>query len=263
MIKMKVYYIDTGVMDNKEAIKTGLKWLFEISNKSGTTSCIITIPTMRHIQDNSKDIHIALEDFSSGFAKILSKKRELTINGIQIKLVTEKTARYFSKSLVLSINPTKKALPKILGQREISELFVIPWLLEELIESLNIVKAINFSTNKILGQNSIDLDPVVIEALHALSISVNLSTGIGKGAHPNDSKKAKELFSILRKTGYILDSKQISTWLVTHEKWNPEHMDDVIKLINRINKIKTLRITYQWWNRNIINVLKEQNDLRE
>ncbi len=258
LIDLKVYYIDIGIMSKREAILTGLQWLFETANEGDIKTCIIAIPIMDHIKDSHHDIHKALESLSSGLAQKLAKNKECAVNGIQIKLVTDKIVRYsLPKSLVLVIYPTKKMLMKLFDYGRNSKFFVIPWYMDELTESLTMVQAIDYLANEIIGQDINDLDPVIVEALKALTISVNISTGIGKGAHRSDKEKAKELFLRLKKAKYSLDVNKISTWLVSQGRWNPREMDEVKKLIDSINNRKNLRITSKMWKENIIEILKE------
>ena len=77
-----------------------------------------------------------------------------------------------------------------------------------------------------------NLDKVVKKAFDSLSNCINMTTGIH---HPMDEKRCKTYLRALNKYGYNLNEKDISSYLITEKGWKSEHVDDVIKLISKLN----------------------------
>ncbi len=77
-----------------------------------------------------------------------------------------------------------------------------------------------------------NLDNVVKCAFDDLTDSVNMSTGIH---HPMDEELCKTYLRALNKYGYVMNEKDVTSYLITEKGWDAEHANDVIKLISKLN----------------------------
>ncbi len=77
--------------------------------------------------------------------------------------------------------------------------------------------------------HTIDLIPVVVDALKDLTASVNLATGLG---HPSDIKDAKKRFTDLQSAGAVWNPVEIEKWAVQHG-WKANDAEELAKLSAR------------------------------
>ena len=74
------------------------------------------------------------------------------------------------------------------------------------------------------------MSPVVEQALEAIQMRVNVSTGL---SHPLDRAAATEMFSILQGADEDLESIEISRWAAEHG-WKTEHAVELGELARKV-----------------------------
>lgn len=77
-------------------------------------------------------------------------------------------------------------------------------------------------------------DPVVVRALEALTMAINVATGLG---HPRDKARADEFLRILRAKGHHDPSGTIKSWAIRH-RWSPRGAADLEALAKKIWSLK-------------------------
>lgn len=99
------------------------------------------------------------------------------------------------------------------------------------------------------------MSPLVEKALNAISKLNNLSSGL---SHPNDSSRTKEILSMLKKEGDVLDANEIYYWAIKN-KWTQDGAKELKDLLDKLNSGKSLRPSQKnMWRENILEMWKEE-----
>jgi len=220
--------------------------------------CLIFILSLDTLKYESNTAHKGIESVIPGISSKLIKNKSVTINGITIKLMTEKTGITYTKASVLAIFPAKKMLKIIDNHFTENDIFLVGWVYEDIQEWIETWKALDFSSRYEVKHKSLKLNLIIIQALKSLTMHVNMSTGIN---HPSDKCRAVDLFRILQRESIDYDPKTIKTWLKVEEKWKEDFADDVMQIAE---KIKTRRrvdgCKGDYWATNIFEKWKQRSE---
>ena len=241
-------YIDTYGGD-EDAVARGFHWLCQTVANRDNLSGTIAVLVLGNLNDVIQDV--LGEEITRPLAK--DKKLKLNYPTSTGETVIELSPLFlrmrsigFISGPVLAFYPNKAMLDMIDDMGSVSDVLVIPWL--PVNEAKAMTNSIPLSVDKdvkhwietwqaqILGAPTGDAspppfyDPVVENALKALTRRVNLSTGI---SHPADERVAISTFKLLRNEGYTLDSEAIRAWLIRHN-WSAEDADAVCTLVQKI-----------------------------
>jgi len=249
-VKRKSLYINSEG-PNKEAISKGLYWLLQTCNSNNQDKALIAVPVKNNILPPS----VISEVIGIQAAKSLVKKKAVKLENVDVKLLTERESIYSWNGPILAIYPTKKLLDKIDGLRDVTDVLVIPWSMDEVKFWIN-----TWSANE-LGKPESDLkkislsNPVVEEALKSLTMCVNVSTGI---THPQDRSRCIELFKKLKDAGEIFNKEEIRAWLVAEGGWKPEDADEVVNVAEAVLEGRRLRSSSGNWRDDIVEEWKRR-----
>lgn len=101
------------------------------------------------------------------------------------------------------------------------------------------------------------MSPLVLEALKAITMRTNLSSGL---AHPNDKAAAVQMFEILHNANESLDPNEIYSWSLRNG-WNSEGAEDLRDVAVGVNNGKRHRIDRNpYWKSNILEILRGKTE---
>lgn len=235
---------------NKSAIVKGFSWLIELGNNNvNKRSALLAVPVKSNLQG---DIISVIGDTAE---KRLRKGEMVTVKStVQLSLLTERQTIYSWNGPILAIYPTKKLLDKIDGLKEVTDVLVIPWTLEEVQYWIDTWSAIELGTTPKATTSKIISNPIVEAALKSLTHRVNLSTGI---IHPSDRSATIGLFRHLHNAGISYDPTEVRAWLLSQGGWNPKGADDVMKIAVDILTGKRLHGGHDSWGDNILEIWED------
>ena len=241
-------YIDTYGPD-EDAVARGFQWLCQTAASQESLSGTIAVLVLGNLDGVIKDV------LGEKVTRPLAKDKKINLIYATTEAETEielsllflrKRLRRFISGPVLAFYPDKAMLDMIDDMGSVSDVLVVPWL------PVNEAKAMTTSLPLSVDEdvkNWLDTwqaqildaptgdaspppfyDPVVENALKALTRRVSLSTGI---SHPADERPAIGTFKLLRNEGYTLDSEAIRAWLIRHN-WSSRHADAVCTLVQKI-----------------------------
>lgn len=241
-------YVDTIGAD-KDAVARGFHWLCQRAASQENLSGTVAVLVLGHLNHVIQDV--LGERITRPLAKDKKVKLVYATTEIELSLLflRMRSSRLISGPM-LAFYPNKAMLDMIDDMGSVSDVLIIPW------RPVNEAKAMTASLAlsvdgavrgwidtwqaQVLGAPTGDaaLPPfynrVVENALKDLTLSVNLSTGIG---HPGDERAAIGTFKLLHNEAYTLDSNAIRAWLIRHN-WSSEDADDVRTLVQKIVKNK-------------------------
>lgn len=157
-------------------------------------------------------------------------------NGPKMKI---ETLRTFEKvygwqktdSVLLAFGLDSKELLRYDDDPSIKAIVAHQWMKNGVTDWAKAWNAIELTTNT--KAESTDLPGgIVQEAFRELSKVINPSTGI---THPMDNERCKTYLRALNKYKFELNSESVRSFLITKLNWDNRHVDDVIKLIDKLN----------------------------
>lgn len=248
-------YIRFQPGEYRQAIRNGFAWLIQLSKSDTSKSAaLLAAPTQSTLRGDISSVigDKAMSNLTRGHAVTLN-------SSAKVSLLTERTVLYSWNGPILAICPTKKLLDKIDGLIGVTDVLVIPWILQEVQYWIDTWAATELGSIPRVITGKPFSDPVVEAALEALTNRVNLSTGI---LHPLDRAAAIDLFRILRDNGILYDPDEIRAWLVSQGGWRPSYADDVKKVAEAILARKALKGQRRAWSDNILEILRERANKR-
>lgn len=254
----KRYYLLPENQEHAKAVKEGFQWLLKNTRSNDMNECLIIIPSLNSLKYESDSAHKGIESLIPGISSKLIKNKSVTINGITIKLITEKTRITYTRASVLAIFPAEKMLKIIDNYFTENDIFLVGWVFEDIQEWIETWNALDFSSKYEVIHKPQKLNPIIIEALKSLTMSVNMSTGIN---HPSDYCSAVDLFRILQRESIDYDPKTIKTWLKVEEKWKEDFADDVMQIATKIKARKRIGgCKGDYWATNIFEKWKKRSE---
>ncbi|HVV53262.1 MAG TPA: hypothetical protein VHO06_26625 [Polyangia bacterium] len=159
--------------------------------------------------------------------KALKKHGTVNLSGVQIDLITLRSAPARFSGPVIAAWAEKSLLDRVSEISGATDVIALPWGPHD--AGLEAWMAAHQATDILSGQNAAgpDVDPVVQEGLKVLSSMVNVSTGV---SHPSDRALAIEIFRLLRGAGRSIDPASVRAWLLAQE-WKPSHADAVSDIV--------------------------------
>ena len=160
----------------------------------------------------------------------------------------------------LLLYPNTRLLEKIDDRYAITDVLVIPWIMEDIEEWIQIWNAQELGKEDNRRSESEFSDLVVEAALKSLTNRVNLSTGLG---HPLDRDAAIWLFRKLKQANIKYSPIEIKGWLVRHG-WRSEYANDVKEVAAKILSGKRLRTHSRGepWVKHIVEIWREEASKR-
>jgi hypothetical protein len=96
---------------------------------------------------------------------------------------------------------------------------------------------------------------VVEKAMEALTVSVNLSTGLG---HPSDKESAIGMLKLLKSAGENYEPEQLRAWAVCHG-WQPRHARSLAELAEKVKAGKRIQGgKRKMWRSDIIDIWRQE-----
>ena len=248
MKKRTAIYLPTNVAGRSE-IEAGFNWLLQlVKSDPKKKSALLAVPVLDNL---NHDIATLLGEKQ---VKALAEGKPITINSsLELSLLTERKQIYSWPGPVLAIFPSKKLLDAIDELPDVTDILVIPWVMEKVQYWIDTWNAMPLG-----GQNPppirFNLNPVVQAALDSLTHRVNLSTGV---SHPSDKAATVRMFEILRQNGFQYDPKEVRVWLISHGGWKSTDADEVQTIADRVLQGRQFRVERGGWNEKILDIWKE------
>ncbi|MEZ5077223.1 MAG: DUF1889 family protein [Solirubrobacterales bacterium] len=226
---MNRYFIDAYGPD-ADAERLGIEWLAREASRQDLP-CAVVVPSV----DSISSLDRAIGRKAAEFAK---KDRYFLLEGVRVQVVTGRTlsAAFAGLLLVPWANGT------MVGSAEEcrpTAICAIPWAEGDLDDWKRAYDPVDVRTGEPLGEDQVELSPLVTRALVSLTASVNPSTGIH---HPSDARQARQFLKALYMTGEPLDSSEIRTWALAHG-WQARHAADLAELAGKIAAGKRVKGT--------------------
>ncbi|CAN5423688.1 hypothetical protein BH10ACT3_BH10ACT3_02840 [soil metagenome] len=112
-------------------------------------------------------------------------------------------------TVVIACWPDRSMLERVDGAGGVKALLVLPWLQDEINWWLAARGAVDILGKVQVAAVPTISDPAVLDAMTALTMAVNLSSGL---THPSDKRNAVTTFRRLRKAGHVWSTEEIQTW---------------------------------------------------
>ena len=241
------FYIKSQGPD-ASAIKKGLRWLIELSKKDNNKkSALLAVPTKQNLDGAISSV------IGETNTKILKKNEQLTDKNIHLSLFTLRKPVSLWNGPVLAIYPNKKLIDKIDNIKNVTDVLIIPWYLDEVQYWIDTWKAVELGSNK-PEQTTSALNPIVKVALKKLALRVN--NGV---THPMDRSTAIEMFKILKKKKINYNPDEIRAFLITNKDWPVEQADNVKQIAADVLAGKRLRYQHkERWRKDFFETCKEE-----
>lgn len=208
-------------------VEQGLAWLLSTSITQKAAAAWIVAPVKDNLRGN------LASHLTQGAEDALLKGNAVSFGPTrtQLQVVTERGLHYRGPGgPILAIYPTAKLLTRLDELPDVTTLAVVPWSRKEVSPWIMKWHAQEVQGKEAGTTSSSQLSSVVEAALHTLTHSVNLSTGL---RHPNDRTKAIWIFRILRDGGEAIDFAALPSCLVQNN-WRSSDADEVAQLARDI-----------------------------
>lgn len=218
-------------------------------NKSrhNPANVILLVHTKNQISRTSLSSHIG-----SSHTKTLSDGKTLALpSGAQLQLETLKTLRtlgYTSRdTIVIAFYADEELLRVVDDHKELAGVIAVPNFLGGAVQWVDRWAPIVHGMTAKPAEKLIT-DPVVENALLAITRWVNLSTGLG---HPSDKEFANDSLRILRIKGHSLEPDVVRSWAIQNG-WRSNGANDLAVLAKKIWDLKnnpSLSKIHNWQER--------------
>jgi len=245
-------YLVPDNISEVDQIKLGLATLDRLCSQSvDTAEAVLLVPTKHQIQ------HTSLASvLGPNISKTLHKGNEVSLPcDMNLRLETVQTFRgSYKPYFVLAVYASKKMLDKIDSAVNITAMIIVLGLKSDIEQwkrtwNPQVVGEPPTSPEKLID------NPVVEEAMIALTSSINISTGL---VHPRDKSSAVQLLRELHKHGELFDPNSLSSWALRNG-WTPEGADDLNKIAQAILDHRPIRGGgIHHWRPDIIEYLKQR-----
>jgi hypothetical protein len=235
--------------DHAEAVRYGLAWLDETSRRIRATICWLVGVSKDSIANGVVADVLGREParrFVAGAPLQLPSR-------VRMNLVTmNRLPVHGPGGPVLAVHIPPKVLTRLDDISDIPALCAIPWVADEYDAWSMKWHARSVFDTTAAAPDGLDrppqMNPVVVEALRALTSSVNLGTGI---VHPRDHAAAVWMFRTLRDAHETIDFGALPHWLVEHH-WRSEAAEELTQMGKDIYAGKRLRAGANPWRDGIV-----------
>lgn len=173
--------------------------------------------------------------------------------------ITYRHSQYGNRShVVICCGLDSEDIFKIDDYYSVKYIIAIPWLKKLTDKWIKTWNAKEISGKKGIDSSYPEPSPIVKHALKELSGIINMSTGI---SHWMDNDRAKTYIRSLHKYEQELNSDAVRSYLVRDLHWDTQDAEDVVKLIDTLNKgkyfqggeKKGLQNYYKRWKKEVTN----------
>ena len=221
--KGKAYYINsTG--SNLHAVSRGMDWLVSEARRRAQEGLVV-VPGKQTLK------HLSGANYDAAFEQ-LNRNNQCQLRGVTLRLMTERLKAYRCDGPILVIYGDQGLLDQVDALSGAADVLHIPWIQEDGVGWRQTWNAQDFDAPDLSTAEEPERDqPDILNmALHSLTRTVNLSTGIG---HASDRLRAIETFETLFHKGVSVDPETVRQCLV-RGGWNPEDARKVSDLAARI-----------------------------
>lgn len=254
MTKSRKLYISSNGPE-AEPVKKGFFWLLETAVRAGSDGAYLVTLSLGNLEGAIS------EALGEDLVKLLERDKSVTVvlegASVNLDLLTERIdSGSIHKGPALVIYPNAKMLERVDDHDEITDVLVVPWIMEDIQEWIETWNAQELGMEHKQVDEPAFSDPVVEAALKSLTIRVNLSTGLG---HPSDRDTAIWLFRNLKRENIRYNPIEIKGWLVRHG-WSARHANKVKEVAEKIQNGKRLRTYHEddMWIENIVEIWREE-----
>jgi len=217
---MHRFFIDAYGPD-PDAERLGIEWLVREARKQDLP-CAVVVPSVDSISNLERAIGRDAAEFAA-------RDRYFVLEGVQVQVFTDRTCPgVFAGPLLIPW-----ANGAMVGSAEESRppaICAIPWTEGDLDGWKRAYDPVDVRTGEPLGEDQVELSPLVTQALTSLTACINPSTGIH---HPSDARQARQFLKALYIAGEPLDSTEIRTWALAHG-WAARHAEALAELAGKI-----------------------------
>lgn len=207
--------------------------LLEELSRELNKDAFLLVPTKKYIEDTTLEEFLGRNEMKT----LLQGKSIELQSGKNLILESQRTFQYRGASeIIIGIYVTKRMLNQIDSVRNAVAVIVVPWNMDEVVEWRETWNPEIVGDAPTVRELLIE-NPVIEEALKALTISVNLSSGL---SHPLDKASAVNLFHLLRDNRELYDSDSIRAWALRNG-WTPSGADQLRDVAQDILDGKRIR----------------------
>lgn len=227
------YYIP-NYGPKESAIRTGLAWLLSETAKGGRA--YLANSTKANFKDN-----VVADLLGERVTKALLSDEAVKFGGGTVRLLTTRSSLFDVAGPVLVPFPPRGFVEQLDDCSGLTAMLVIPWAGDDMdwwvsqweATPLQPATASAPATPVVAAQPSAPppLEPVVAAALHDLTTSINLSTGL---AHPSDHASAIAMFKLLCDNGHRAQPEDVRAHLVAKENWKSDDANKAADLWAKI-----------------------------
>lgn len=239
-------YIINTIGPDEDAIIIAIQKTFELCIAFEHNSVILYIPGLNNLRGAIGNV------LGSNVIKRLSKDKYIVYNQMEITLKTEHIEILeWTEDIVLSIYPTKRMFDSINNLNRARAIVVVPWNEREKEKWIR-----TWNPEVIGGEEAevepLELNPILENALNALTNRINLSTGL---THSSDKESAITLLRILQANQVPLDPNKIKIWALRNG-WTSEGANDLQEIAQGVLEGKRYRTSGRTiWSDKYINGL--------
>lgn len=240
-------FVDAHSADD-DALAEGFRWLFQFARERGYAKAAIFLSSVAQIEGLGRVV-------GDEVARRLHRDRHIKVDGVAIDLILQRRLpAAFEGGPILAVWVDDEQLDKIDGLRP-PGICAIPWTKTDIDGWKANWNPVDVRTGKRGGSDETIDNPVVVKAMEALTIVVNLSTGLG---HPSDKESAIQMLKLLNSAGEEYDTDQLRAWAVRHG-WRPRDARSLAELAERVQAGKRVQGgKRKMWRPDIIDVWRQE-----
>jgi len=230
------------------ALADGFRWLFRFADEKGYEIAAVFVSGVRQIDSLGRVV-------GDDAASKLRRDRRIEVDGITIDLLIErKLPVAFEDGPILAVWVDDQQLDKIDGLRS-PGICAIPWSSTGIDGWKANWNPVDVRTGEPDGSDETLTNPVVEKAMEALTVSVNLSTGLG---HPSDKESAIGMLKLLKNAGESYNPDQLRAWAVRHG-WQPRHARSLAELAEKVQAGKRVQGgSRKMWRSDIVEIWRKE-----
>lgn len=227
MVMKNCYYIDSRGPDGEQ-----LQWAVKLFlSKIKVKKMIIAVPQKWNLEGPVRNY------LGETVTEELIESERSGLDGIKLYLMTKKSGPIESfQGAVIMIYPTSDLMDRVDDLEEVSDVLMIPWSEEQIIEWVPRWNAMEIVSQKFYGWT--ELPEKMKERMDTLDSAVNPQTGL---RHPADRGYTIKLFKSIKAEGLEIVPLDIKNYLISKKSWSARNANMVFNVADKVVNGKSFR----------------------
>lgn len=221
------YYIDSRGPDSEQ-----LQWAVKLFlTKVKIRKMIIAVPQKWNLEGPVRNY------LGDTIVEELIENERAELDRTKLYLMTKKSGPVESfQGAVIMIYPTSDLMDKVDDLEGVSDILMVPWSEEHILEWVPRWNAMEIVSQKFYGWT--DLSEKMKERMDTLDSAVNPQTGL---RHPADRGYAIKLFKSIKAEGLEIVPLDIKNYLISKKSWSARNANMVFNVADKVATGKSFR----------------------